>query len=430
MSSTTPPRTASTGMKAWLVRLQKNCVDTIARNAGLLTGFTVAFILATGLTLNVAPDLWWIPATLVAVSAVVFFIFANARVLFKVVVAVIVTIIASSLSFQMGVMMNPYSGAPLLWFSSYWFVFFLALSFSYWYIRGRSRWGSLILSVFLSFCVAYVVGISTLSSLLSALSTIVVGVLTFVLAYTMSRKTRYSMADMPININTATIEHNIVSDARKHGYHVRLVKNDTQEYYLVWKERAYAVLPVVMDENFGLLTTRRGKSLGLSYHDRSVNPWLIDQVFNKTLSWKKGATDAMLILVDVKEANNKNPGQIMVQLPDTKKSVIVGITDGGMLLDKNMKKSFVSTMDDTFKEFAHDLSEDDVYRLLNMENKKSLYINDVDEETATTDDSTGDTEGTGTPEGKDGDSVSVTGDTQGSTTAKRSRKNRRSNRKR
>ena len=394
MSSTMTPRTTRGKMASFAVRMKNNCVDTIARNAGLITGFAVAFILATGLTLNVAPDLWWVPATLVVVSAVVFFIFANARVLFKVVVAVIVTTVASSLSFQMGVMMNPYSGAPLLWFSSYWFVFFLALSFSYWYIRGRSRWGSLILSVFLAFCTSYVVGISTLSSLLSTLATIVVGVLVFVLAYTMSRKTRYSVADMPINVNTATIEHNIVSDARNNGYHVRLVKNDTQEYYLVWKERAYAVLPVVMDENFGLLTTRRGKSLGLSYHDRSLNPWLIDQVFNKTLSWKKGATDAMLILVDVKEANNKNPGQIMVQLPDTKKSVIVGITDGGMLLDKNMKKSFLSSLDNDFKEFAHNLSDDDVYRLLNLEQKKSLYLNDVNETTTTRVDDSGTAENT------------------------------------
>lgn len=334
----------------------ENAREIIGRNGRLVTAFVFSLIVVMGITLVENPSRWYIPAGLVVVFFLALFVFANARVFVKATATSALLLFVSAAGYQSGNLFDPNGAGGILWFAAVLVPFFINLSYSYAKIHGRSRWGALSFSMIGSFLLGYAVFISSLSMNAGIITTAVSGIVFFVALYRFTRKSRYRQRNMPLNITTDEITERLEEDAKKSKYTIRpLVDGEKHDgHYLIFKDRAYLLVPVVMDQPFSVIGNRR--KIGLGYKARNINPWLIDQIFNRTPFWRSKGSDIMTVLLDVKNANGDKAKTLGVDLPDSKKFVPVGIMPASKLIGNHRSKKLIESIDETFKDHVQDLS--------------------------------------------------------------------------
>lgn len=342
----------------WWSETKDRIHEILARNSKLLTGFIAAFILFTGYTLVENPSRWYVPLLVLGIALVVFLAVAEARSFVKMIGAVIITSLASTLAFLLSSFIDPYTASPLLWFSSYWFVFFASIASSYMIVRGRSRWGTIMLAEFLGFVAGYMALFGFVSVLVAAAATTIVGVGSFVVMYNLSRKSNYRSTRMPLNIAPEDTSDQILHAADETDWLARsFVDTKKQEaHYLVWNDVAYLLVPVYMDQPFSIVGNRW--STGLGYNGKSVNPWLVDLIYNKTPFWIARGAPIMVVLLDLKNKNGGTPRTIEVSLPDTRHKAPVGVFPAKDLLEvRSRSLSIIDRIDSTFSTYNRRLTE-------------------------------------------------------------------------
>lgn len=353
--------------------LLQSAKELLARNGRLVTAFSVVFILLTGFVLIEDPSKWYLPAIGVIVTFIAFFIFANARVAIKIIAAAFLLLGVSSLSYQIGLLIDPYSTGPLLWFFSFPFVFFVSLAYSYIHVQSRSRWGVMSLALIAAFVTSYITAFGTMNPHFAALSSTVMGLGVFVVFYSFTRKTNYQAKNMPINSTLPEITDDLLKDADDHDWLLRNLTQDNEGHYLVWDERAYLLYPIHMDEAFSIIGTK--KKIGLGYKGKTINPWLIDTIYNNIPFWKSRKADITVVLLDLNNANGRTPRTIGVTLPDTKKVAAVGVMPSKQLLsNKPKQKSFLDRIDQEFAEYGEPLTDKqfDALNLIGIKDRDDL----------------------------------------------------------
>lgn len=372
-------------------RLKDTVTDFVSRNLILLSVFTGIFIILTGLTLKNAPSMWWVPAIFVAITTVVALLFINARVAIKATIAAVVTLFVSGFAMQMGSFLNPYAIDPFFWFSSFWFVFAASLAYSYVNVKGRSRWSTLIAAEMVAFVVSYFVAFVFLSPLFAAVASVITGLLSFIIIYNLGASITRSSKHGPINVSTDAVVKNLFADADNSDWNIRHIDKKNSDYFLAWRDKAFSLVPVVMDEQFGQLTSKRGKNRGVGYHNRSINPWLSDMVHDKTMFFRSGGAHVMIVLLDLKNANGGEPRLLTVQMPDTKKSALVGIMPAAHLLSEKNTPHFFKKLDQNFGKVVHKLTDKQfeyISRIgvkgttnVNLSSAQAVHENDNNEDT-------------------------------------------------
>ena len=386
MSMTTDEKTSAP--PTWASDFRDRASEMLSRNSMILTGFLAAFIIFTGYTLIEMPQSWYVPLIALGVALVLFLVFVEARGFFKQVGAALVTLIASSISFLMASIVDPYTGAPLLWFASYWILFFGAAAVSYAVIRGRSRWGSIMFAEFAAFIAGYIGMFASLSLYIAAVSSALAGIVIFSLTYYLSGKSRFSSRKMPLNVTTEDITDNVIDAADESDWFARSYVNTKsgEAHYLVWDERAYLLVPVSMHDPFSVVGNRF--SSGLGYKGRPINPWLVDLIYNKTPFWMSRSAPVMVILLDVRNGNGLKPRTIAASIPDSRHRVPVGILPARDLLEGKAKsRKLMERVDREFSKHTRELNDKQLKTLASITDKRpdsSEYISDdlSDEATA------------------------------------------------
>lgn len=355
--------------RTWLNDLNDSIGALFARNSMLLTGLLAAFIIFMGYTLIETPGSWYIPIIVLGVALVLLLVFVEARSVLKLVGATIMTIFASGISFLMAGLADPYTSAPLLWFASYWVVFFGAAASSYMVVKGRSRWGAITLAEFCAFASGYIALFSSIRIIIAAITSTVVGIVVFFVAYHLNRRSRYRAKNMPVNVTDPVVTRKILDSADAGDWLARSYENSKTDeaHYLVWNKRAYLILPVYMDQPFSIVGSRW--SSGLGYKGRPINPWLVDLIYNRTPFWTSRSAPIMIVLLDLFNANGHKPRTIAASLPDTKHRAPVGVMPIGSL--KNNSDDILKRIDDEFGKHTNPLTEKQLKTLTSVASKHS-----------------------------------------------------------
>lgn len=355
----------------WASDFRDRVSEMLSRNSTILTGFLAAYIVFTGYTLIEMPGSWYVPLIALSVALVLFLIFVEARGFFKQVGAALVTLIASSISFLMATIADPYTSGPLLWFASYWILFFGAAAVSYAIIRGRSRWGSIMFAEFAAFIAGYIGLFASLSIYIAAISSALTGILIFSLTYYLSGRSRFSSRRMPLNVTTEDVTDNVIDAADESNWYARSYVNSKngEAHYLVWDERAYLLVPVSMKDPFSLVGNRF--SSGLGYKGRPINPWLVDLIYNKTPFWMSRSAPVMVILLDLRNGNGRNTRTIAASIPDSRHRVPVGIMPARDLLEGRAKsKHLMERVDREFAKHTRVLTNKQLQTLSSITDKR------------------------------------------------------------
>ena len=334
-------------------------LDTIKTNGSLLTVFAIALILVSGITLVDNPGNWWVSVLSVLAFCAIVFIFMNARVIIKVLFVGVLTLFLSTWGFQIGSIVEPRTGGGLVWMTSTLFCFFFLMSLSYLMASGVSRWGTIGIATTLGFASAYIMIAFRVPVIWSALLGIPVALMVFSFFYKLTRKTRFKTIDMPTNVLDDTLVETIIRGAELAGWESTVLRDDEESgSVLVWRDRAYLLHPVRMDEAFGTIG-RKNDSLG--YKGKNINPWLLHLALKKAPLWRARGAQITPVLLDMR---NKSGSRDKIRiigagLPDTKKKLPVGLIKAKVLLSKNDEKTedLLSIIDGELSPFVHPISD-------------------------------------------------------------------------
>lgn len=332
-----------------------NLKETLKANGRLLTIFGVAAIVIGGVTLVQYPQNWWIALLAVTGFFAALFLFINARAVIKMAVTVLLTLVLAGISFNLGSLVDPLGVGAFIWLFGHIIVFFLTLSVSYFLPSGQSRWTTISLTEIIYFSGTWLLIALTETVTAPAAVDILIAVGVFVLIYTFGSKSRFAAKRMPKTFDEPGLQDRMVKAADYADLKIHKLEAKEDSSYLVWNERAYILHPVVMEQAFGFVGKRKPK---LSYQGKSINAWLRYLSFTKNPYFKSRGAETMLVLIDVNNANGKEPKTIGVTLPDSKALVPVGIIAGKLLKsddEKALQKALLN-LDVQFQEFVKDLT--------------------------------------------------------------------------
>lgn len=321
--------------------------ETFENNANLFTGFAVALILLTGVSIVDNREHWWFAAVATFAFFLVFFLFMNARVVIKSSITIIMTMFLSVFGFQLGASFDPYGSGGLLWMMQTFFSFFVMLSIGYAFRSGRSKWGVAGVSILLNF--AIVVAASPLGMWIACSLGAFLSIAIFFLLYRVTGNMRIKEENFPKNVYSQYSEK-IVEAAEKNGWNATAIpeKNDSGSI-LIWKDKAFILRPVDLSAPLGV--GGKKKKEFMAYEGHNIRPWLLKIVFKKTPFWKARNADIMTVLLDVRNKNGVQPRTIGVDIPDTRGKLAVGI-----LPAKNLDRA-LSVFEEEYGDFVIPLKE-------------------------------------------------------------------------
>lgn len=356
--TTTSPTSSHAKKEKRTPEFVESFVETLRQNGGMLTIFAVVLICISGITLVENPANWWISAVAITAFFITVFLYMNARVFIKIGIASISTILLSSFAFKIGSYADPNGTGGLVWMCAVLFLFFGCLSFSYLVSSGKSRWGTLIGTQIITFGITYIVSVGFENVLLGTAVGLILGFVFFAVVYKLSGASRFSKSGMPVNLLTDNFidSTSIAAEENAMDSFVIAGSKDETGSMVIWRDKAYLLHPIVMDKAFSAVGRKADK---LGYNRKSVNPWLINVSFKETPVWKSRGANIMTVLVDLKNANGKEPRVIGVALPDTKRKLPVGVLPGKIFESKDPEKlrAAFEMLEDEFSDFVKPVTE-------------------------------------------------------------------------
>lgn len=338
-----------------------DCVDyirsSVARNAKTFTIITVLAIMFTGLTIMLSPNVWFFPPITYAVFVLILLLPYSVKSVFKAILAFVFTTVASSISYVVGSVMNPYDATPLLWFASYWLLLCVTLTYSYIVVKAASRWDAILTSLWVAGAVSHFASITFLSSTMGALFTFVSGFAIFVYMYHISKIS--STRHMPVNLLPDNLIESIVSEVennKKWDARIITTKNDTGYIYVFTQDKGFLLNPIWLDSPLSNTFSKRGKNLGLGYKGNSVNNWMLETAINKNPTWKANGAQLFPVFLSLYEGSVKSPSIISTTMPDVHHVYPVGIMDGSYLIEDNNRTKILPLLEKHFGAYARPLS--------------------------------------------------------------------------
>lgn len=322
-----------------------NFLETFRENGRILTTFAVILIVVSGISIVDNPDRWWITPSAILLFLTTIFLFMNARTFVKIVFVIIMNLFLSVFAFQAGSYIAPTTGGGLLWMASTMFIFFALLSFSYITHSGKSRWGTLGISSIIGFITTYLLSITGMNMLASAIIGVFASTIHFVFFYKFTTRTQYKKSLMPTNHMTTDIKNHIRQGLSNYGWKNTEWNIDEEKNtggIITWKEKAYLLYPIFMESEF-TMTGKRASTLHLGYKDHNITQWLSDIVFTNIPSWITRGAPMTLVLLDMNNANGQKPHVIGVSQPDTKRKIPVGIVPAKNILQQSKAMNNILT---------------------------------------------------------------------------------------
>lgn len=344
--------------------LFKEVIDT---NATLFTVATVALVIFTGVTLVDNPSNWWMPAIGIVALFLLIFIFMNARVVLKVALTVVTTIILAAAAFRVGGLIEPLGAGAFVWMLSILAILFVSLSLSYVIPTGQSKWGTLFVTQIIAFAATYVFSMASGSVGPSAAIGAALGVTIFALLLMFGGKSRYSKKKMPESTIDENLANRIIKAGELSGFEGRYSQRKKGGSVILWSnngpdedgkpiDRAYLIHPITMDAAFSNIA-KKGTRLG--YSGKNINAWLISLVYREIPYWKSRNADIFPILLDLNNRNGRDSNVIGVGLPDTKSKLGVGVYPGKLLKsddEEALSKAFTK-LEASFSEYISPITE-------------------------------------------------------------------------
>lgn len=349
---------AETTRPSWWSEVVDTVKTMFLRHGGIFTAFAVVFILLSGITLINNPANWWMIALVVVALFFTIFLFLNARVIIKSTIAIVMTIMLSSFGFSIGAMADPYSQGAIVWSMATLFMFFAGLSLSYLIPSGRSRWGSVMVAQILFFTVTATGSIATGDVMISVVFGVIFGLIGFSVLHFLTGASRSQREHMPLNVVNDRIREKLAEGAEKAGFDVVDLSDPETDRgaLLVWREQAYLLYPVEMEQSFSIIGRRKKTQLG--YKKRAVNPWLLHVAFKETPAWRARGADIMTVLIDIHGNNGGDAKVIGAALPDTKKVLPVGVLPGRILKNNDAPpEKLFDNLNQEFHEFVEPLTD-------------------------------------------------------------------------
>lgn len=346
--------------------------DTFQSNGTLFTVAAIILILVSGVSIADNKDNWWWLALSFAGFFFMVFLFINARVVIKASVVSLLTLFISAGAFQLGTFLDPHGLAGLVWMGQVLFLFFGPLSLSYLSGSGRSRWSLLGTTQILTAMLTYTLLLVIVAPTTSILAGLIFGSVFFVTFYKFFGKTRFKSDNVPENVTTDKLSADLIESFEKKSWFARAFPfGKNPGGVLVWKDKAYLLLPVRMDEPF---TNTGGRFPQLTYKRQKLNPWLLSILFGQIPSWRSRGADITLVLLDTTGKNGSSK-IIGVGIPDTKKKIPVGVIP----VAKNLNNAslIIKELEENLDEFKVELSSKQKVALSRF-GQDSTKITDVD----------------------------------------------------
>lgn len=334
----------------------------LQRNGTLFTVFLVALILVAGTSLVSGNSSWWLSALAISFVFLVIFIFLNARVMIKAVVATIVTLMISNSVLQLGVVLSPYSAIGLIWMGSTLFLYCGLLALSYSTVGYRSRWTGILIAVLVQTIVAITL-LTTLPALVAIGLSVILATLSFLFYYKILGKILAHTSAMPKSFYSEEVEGFLLKAADEEGWNIRKMerrakrKKEKVVDYLAWNsDHAFVLHPVKLNSKFAISPTR--KSVRLTHDGYSINSWLLALVNKQLPIWRSRNAGMMLVLLDLDSMNGTKAETIGVAVPDSSKRIPVGIFPTKRALNSGPTKSkLFSSIDNEYGKFTEQLTE-------------------------------------------------------------------------
>ena len=330
--------------------LKQQLIDTVQTNGTLVTAFAALAIFIGGIAIIENPANWWIALLSIAGAFIGVFVLINAVAVIKFAITTLVLIMTSAFAFQSGVLIDSSGPGAFFWMGGTWLLFFASLSVSYFIPSSSSRWNLLTFIL-----IAYFVMVFTLSAGLSlsavALASIPTLTLVYALLYRFGVKSIVKEQAMPQNFKDSKLAEAVASAAAYQELEARPHNAKHKETFIVWSDKAYLLYPVSMEQAFGMGGTKKRQQL--FYKGKPINNWLRSIAFSLAPTQKARGASIMLVLLDMKNANGKDPKVLGVTMPDSKAVVPVGVFPGKLLttLDEAALKAALSGFEEAFSEF-------------------------------------------------------------------------------
>lgn len=337
---------------------KSSIVQTLKENANLITAFTALVVLFSGIAIVNNPSQWWVPLIGISSIFLIIFLMMNARVIIKSTVAFIAIILLASFGLQLGFFYDPLGSAGFSWMSITIAIPLALLGISYLFPRGRSRWGSLTASSIAGFFTTYILLFAPLNIYIDILIGALVNIAFFLVPYYVFGKTRYKKDIMPQNGLTKNALNSITTGLMNDGWNVSVLNYDEESnegQVLTWKDnKAFLLVPSVLDNELTLIGSAKKPSLG--YNGKSINPWLLNIIYNKIPSLRSKNAPITPVILDMRSSNGNNARSIGASLPDTKKRIPVVISPALNAIQNNRKMADVMDMIiRESSEYSHDL---------------------------------------------------------------------------
>lgn len=334
--------------------LGEDVSDLLQRNGGLFTVFAVLLIVATGVAIFDRPDRWWWSAVAVTVFAVVAFLFMNARVFVKAVVASILVLVMGSYGFKLGATMDPQGVSGTIWMTSMYSTFFACLAGSFIWPSGKSRWGVVTATSVAGFAGIFLMAAGGIPLGLAILLGNVFSVALFFLWYRFGKAARYKADAMPTVSTSEELVDSLHTAAIETGRGAWKRQKKETNSLVFWNETvAFQLVGLHLEQAFGV-GGRRGQYL--TYRTRNINPWLLSLAYRLAPTRKTRGADIMLVLLDFENKNGSQARVVGVNVPDTRKKIPVGILPVKHLLSESKHGKLLALVEKEFNEFVTELS--------------------------------------------------------------------------
>ena len=351
--------------------------EVVYTNSNLLVAFTAVLILVSGISVIDNPSRWWVPVlSLIALMTTVF-MFMNFRVVIKGTVAVVMTAMLSSFAFTGGSLTDPYGLGGVIWMGLVWALLFACLAWSYARQSGRSRWAVVMVTQMTSFLVSYSLVLSSFSVAISSAIGAVVGLLMFIVVYSVMGRNHFRAKNVPSNSMDDKLAATLVDSADFIGWNSALMpEKDDKGSVLVWNEdHAYMIHPVLMSSPFGTIGR---KSQRLSYNRKSITPWLNHLVYNKVPVWRSRGADITVILLDLNRRNGDKIRVISQPVPDSKKVIPVVVAPVSRVRKPNKIAAILQDVDKMLADSKRILSYSQLKALSGIGNTGEEPAEDAD----------------------------------------------------
>jgi len=335
--------------------------ELMRKNGRLLTGFAVALIIVTGITIIDNLSNWFYAPLAIIMFFLVSFLFLNAKVFIKASVAILLTLTLGGYAFKFGSLIDTTSVGGILWMTSLFALFFLNLTFSFLWPSSKSRWGLVTLTSTLSFLTTLVFSSLSLPLTLASISSSLIWLAIFLLLYRYGFGARYKLTEMPLVGLPEETSQQLAASAVTQGWGSweRVVKG--RGTIVVWNDSvAFQLSTMELSQAFG---NDGKKNSQLVYQGSPINPWLLELVYRLTPSRGTANADIMLILLDSNNKNGNLPRVIGVEIPDSKKRIPVGILPAKFLLGESKQGKIFEQLLQLFGDYVLGLTPKQVQHL-------------------------------------------------------------------